>query len=305
MIFSMRPGSSFRCFPQPRAAGWRASRPRRRRGRTLPGPQFRKVGEYRRKASPSAHGIRRRARASGRGWPDAGSPRASGGRRVGENHARAAGRRSGRAVRLENRRAEGRARPPRRTAGSPASSACARRVRIEAERGIEETRLPQGADEARLPGGNAACNAQYRHGTRGKPQGALTCGMIGSTSGACGASGTGRISTTSSSSSFGCTGSPAGLMRRAETKMTRLRLRCCSTLERKSRPMSGMSPRSGILSSIFCTSSRMRPPSTTVLPSNTLTLVCTLRVEKIGWLMMFGVRMFVVEMPVSGLVEVV
>ena len=51
-----------------------------------------------------------------------------------------------------------------------------------------------------------------------------------------------------------------------------------------------MSPRSGTLSSTFCTSSRIRPPSTTVWPSHTLTLVVTLRVLKMGWLMTFGVR---------------
>jgi len=40
-------------------------------------------------------------------------------------------------------------------------------------------------------------------------------------------------------------------------------------------------------------------------PSNTLTLVVTLRVLKIGWLMTFGVMMSVVVMPVSGFVLVV
>ena len=46
----------------------------------------------------------------------------------------------------------------------------------------------------------------------------------------------------------------------------------------------------GVRSSVFCTSSRIRPPSTTVWPSQTLTLVVTLRELKIGWLMTFGVR---------------
>jgi len=38
------------------------------------------------------------------------------------------------------------------------------------------------------------------------------------------------------------------------------------------------------------TSSLIRPPRTTVWPSHTVTAVVTLRVEKMGWLMTFGVR---------------
>src|SRR5215475_10910014 len=51
-----------------------------------------------------------------------------------------------------------------------------------------------------------------------------------------------------------------------------------------------MSPIIGVLSSVFCTSSRINPPITTVWPSYTLTLVVTLRVLNTGWLMTFGVR---------------
>lgn len=51
-------------------------------------------------------------------------------------------------------------------------------------------------------------------------------GMSGSSGAGCDASGSGSVSTISSTSSSECTGSPAGLMRRAETKMTRLRFRC-------------------------------------------------------------------------------
>ena len=61
------------------------------------------------------------------------------------------------------------------------------------------------------------------------------------------------------------------------------------------RPTSGMSPMIGVRSSVFCTSSRIKPPSTTVWPSHTLTLVVTLRVLKIGWLMTFGVMTFAVS----------
>ena len=69
--------------------------------------------------------------------------------------------------------------------------------------------------------------------------------------------------------------------------------------------MSGMSPRIGVLSSTFCTSSRMRPPSTIVAPSKTVTFVVIFRVLKMGWLMTFGVRTFVVVTPVNGFVLVV
>ena len=44
---------------------------------------------------------------------------------------------------------------------------------------------------------------------------------------------------------------------------------------------------------------------TTVLPSNTLTLVVTLRVLKIGWLIVLAVRTSVRETPVRLFVEVV
>ena len=57
----------------------------------------------------------------------------------------------------------------------------------------------------------------------------------------------------------------------------------------ESRPTSGMSPMIGVRSSVFCTSSRIKPPSTTVWPSQTLTLVVTLRELKMGWLITFGV----------------
>ena len=60
-------------------------------------------------------------------------------------------------------------------------------------------------------------------------------------------------------------------------------------LVRKSRPTSGMSPMIGVRSSVFCTSSRINPPRTTVWPSHTLTLVVTLRELKIGWLITLGV----------------
>ncbi len=53
----------------------------------------------------------------------------------------------------------------------------------------------------------------------------------------------------------------------------------------------------GVRSSVFCTSSRIKPPSTTVCPSQTLTLVVTLRELKIGWLMTLGVRTKLLEMP--------
>ena len=45
----------------------------------------------------------------------------------------------------------------------------------------------------------------------------------------------------------------------------------------------------GVRSSVFWTSSRINPPSTTVWPSQTLTLVVTLRELKIGWLITLGV----------------
>ena len=45
----------------------------------------------------------------------------------------------------------------------------------------------------------------------------------------------------------------------------------------------------GVRSSVFCTSSRIKPPRTTVWPSQTLTLVVTLRELKIGWLITLGV----------------
>jgi len=54
-------------------------------------------------------------------------------------------------------------------------------------------------------------------------------------------------------------------------------------LERKAAPMSGMEPRTGTLSSMVFTSSRVRPPMTTVAPSKTVTSVVTSRVLKIGW----------------------
>ena len=60
--------------------------------------------------------------------------------------------------------------------------------------------------------------------------------------------------------------------------------------------MIGTSPMSGTLSSTFCTSSRIKPPSTTVEPSKTLTLVVTLRVLKMGWLMTLGVMTVWVEL---------
>lgn len=67
-------------------------------------------------------------------------------------------------------------------------------------------------------------------------------------------------STTSSVSSSMRTGRPSASMRRAVTKMMRLRSIFWSRSERKRRPASGTSPRSGILSYTFWTSSRTKPP---------------------------------------------
>ncbi len=75
-----------------------------------------------------------------------------------------------------------------------------------------------------------------------------------------------------------------------------------SILLRNNRPTRGTSPSTGTLSLTFWMSSRTRPPSTTVEPSYTLTLVDTLRVSNTGWLMVFGVSTLVVEMP-RALVE--
>src|SRR4051812_34274060 len=72
--------------------------------------------------------------------------------------------------------------------------------------------------------------------------------------------------------------SPDGSINLAVTKIIRLRLKWSSALDWKSRPMMGMSPRMGTLSSTSCTSSRMRPPMATVWPSQTVTAVVTLRV---------------------------
>ena len=64
-----------------------------------------------------------------------------------------------------------------------------------------------------------------------------------------------------------------------------------------------MSPSNGVRSSTFCTSSRINPPSTTVCPSQTLTLVVTLRVLKIGWLITLSVSVIAWVNPVRPAVE--
>ena len=47
--------------------------------------------------------------------------------------------------------------------------------------------------------------------------------------------------------------------------------------------MIGMLPSTGTLSSTFFTSSRVRPPITSVAPSQIVTRVLTSRTAKIGW----------------------
>lgn len=85
--------------------------------------------------------------------------------------------------------------------------------------GVEQFRwqvLAKGSDKCRFPRGNAASDAKRGHG----PGYLLISGSsIGISVGA-------MVSITSSFSSSARTGSPAGVIRRAVTKMTRLRLMC-------------------------------------------------------------------------------
>ena len=57
-----------------------------------------------------------------------------------------------------------------------------------------------------------------------------------------------------------------------------------SPFERKSLPIHGMSERTGTLSLTVRTSSRVKPPMTTVAPSNTVTVVLTSLMENTGWM---------------------
>ncbi len=71
------------------------------------------------------------------------------------------------------------------------------------------------------------------------------------------------------------------------TMMSRFFLVFILIFDWKKRPTSGRSPRTGTLSSMVCTSSRIRPPRTTVKPSLTKTLVVTRRTLKTGWRIWF------------------
>src|SRR3954469_4675195 len=78
-------------------------------------------------------------------------------------------------------------------------------------------------------------------------------------------------------------GEPPGLTRLAVTKISKFRFCALSPFDRKSRPRIGISPKKGILSFTFFTSSRVSPPITSVAPSQIVTLVEMSRTEKIGW----------------------
>jgi hypothetical protein len=77
-------------------------------------------------------------------------------------------------------------------------------------------------------------------------------------------------------------GEPPGLTRLAVTKISKFRYCALSPFDRNSRPTSGMSPKKGTLSFTFFTSSRVRPPITSVAPSQIVTFVETSRTENTG-----------------------